>query len=97
MGAMSVVFVTEAERYQGVYSTVNNLRLSLLHNKNFQKPYLDLLKTLYRKENRGLPNVKHIPAKAPTDPNIFMSGQKYDWYRTHATQRATGSCGALPT
>jgi hypothetical protein len=97
MGAMSVVFVTEAERYhwQGVYSTVNNLRLLLLHNKNFREPYLDLLKTHYRKENRGL------PAKAPTDANIHKYFYE-EWPEIRLVPDACdsegmGSCGALPT
>ena len=70
MGAMAPVYVTKAESYQGVYSTVNNLRLSLLHNKNFRKPYLELLKTLYLKKSGKLSNIKHIPAKTPTDTSI---------------------------
>jgi hypothetical protein len=70
MGVMSPVYVTDAERYQGVYSTVDKLRRSLVHNKHFRKPYLDLLKTLYTKKGRMSENIKHIPIKPPTDANI---------------------------
>lgn len=70
MGVMSPVYVTDTERYQGVYSTVNRIRRSLVHNKHFRKPYLELLKTLYTKKGRMLENIKHIPIKPPTDADI---------------------------